>query len=122
MRFMMMMKADADSEAGRPPDPRLEAAVRELTEEMTRAGVVLAAGGLGPSSQGARVQLSGGKVRVLDGPFAEAKELIGGYAILEVSSREEAIAWGTRMMELHRAILGADYEGQCEIRQIFGPG
>lgn len=121
MRFMAMIKANADYEAGHPPDPRLVEAIGKYTEEMMRAGVVLATGGLAPSSAGARIQASGGTLTQIDGPFAETKELIGGYAIIQAKSREEAIEWIKRFMKLHVDILGPSYEGVCEVRQVFGP-
>jgi len=118
MRFMMMMKGDKDYEAGAPPDERLMAAIGKLTEEMTRAGVMLETGGLLPSSKGARVRLGGGKLTVKDGPFAEAKELIGGYAIVQVKSKEEALQMAKDFMKLHADVLGPSYEGECESRQM----
>jgi hypothetical protein len=123
MRFMMMIKGDKDYEAGVPPDPRLLAAVGQLTEEMMRAGVVLSTEGLQPSSQGARLCASGGKITVIDGPFTEAKELIGGFAIVQAKSKAEAIELGSRFMTLHAQILGPAWSGECEIRQLseFGP-
>ena len=124
MRFMTMIKADKNYEAGAPPDPRRMAAIGELTEEMIKAGVVLATEGLLPSSKGARLRLSGGKLTVTDGPFAEAKELIGGFAILRAKSKQEAIELGSRFLRLHEQILGPTWEGECEIRQLadFAPG
>ncbi|WP_321471810.1 YciI family protein [uncultured Paludibaculum sp.] len=117
---MMMIKATQESEAGLPPNPELMAAVGKLTEEGVRSGVVVAAGGLSPSSQGARVQAKNGALAILDGPFAETKELIAGFAILEAKTREEAIEQGCIMMQLHLATLGPSYEGECEIRPMFG--
>ena len=122
MRYMMMVKADRDYEAGIPPSPELMREIGRLTEEMMRAGVIVEVGGLAPSSKGAKLRLRSGKVSVTDGPFAEAKELIGGYAILRAASKEEAIALGTRFLEAHARALGPGYEGELEIRQLFGPG
>ena len=119
MRFMMMVKADKNYEAGMPPNPELLAAMGKLTEDMTKAGVLLQTGGLLPSSKGARIRVSRGAVSVTDGPFPETKELIGGYAIVEAASRDEAIKLGRRFMELHATIIGSSYEGECEIRQLF---
>jgi hypothetical protein len=122
MRFMMMIKADSDYEAGRPPKAELIDAIGRLSEEMTKAGVLIETGGLLPSALGARVRVSGGRISVTDGPFAETKEIIGGFAVVEASSREEAIALGRQFMDLHARILGPSYEGECEIRQMFdGP-
>lgn len=121
MRFMMMIKADKDYEAGVPPSRELMAAIGKLTEEMMRAGVVVETGGLLPSSKGARIQIARGKLTVTDGPFGETKELIGGYAILQAGSKEEAIELGKRFMKVHSDILGLSYEGELEIRQLFDP-
>lgn len=121
MRFMMMMKADDQFEAGAAPNPELDAAIGEYTEKMMKAGVVLQVGGLAPSSQSARVYASGGELKVIDGPFAETKELIGGFAICQADSLAEAIQQAKDFMKLHTTILGTSYEGQCEIRPLFGP-
>ena len=118
MRFLTMIKADTSYEAGLAPDPRLIQAIGKHTEEMMKAGVVLSAAGLLPSAHGARVRAAGGKLRVTDGPFTEAKELTGGFAIIEASSKEEAIARAAEFMQLHVDVLGAGYEGECEIRQL----
>jgi hypothetical protein len=121
MRFMMMVKADNDYEAGLPPKPDLLAAIGKLSHDMTQAGVLLESGGLLPSSRGARVRASGGKLSVTDGPFVETKELVGGYAIVEAKSREEAVELGKRFMEVHVKVLGSSYDGECEVRQLFDP-
>jgi len=119
MRFMMIVKADRDSEAGLPPNPELIAAITKMSEEAAQRGVMLGAGGLLPSSQGARIRVAGGKTSVIDGPFAETKELVGGYAIFDLKSKEEAIEAGTRFMQVHADILGPSYEGELEIRAMF---
>jgi hypothetical protein len=119
MRFMMIVKADPSYEAGQRPNPTLIAAVGELSQKLTKAGVMLQSGGLLPSSTGARVRVSGGKMTVTDGPFAETKELIGGFAILEASSKEEAIRLGKEFMQLHVDVLGQSYDGTLEVRQMF---
>jgi hypothetical protein len=119
MRFMLMSKADSNYEAGFPPNAELMAAIGKLTEEMTKGGILVGAGGLMPSSQGARMRLAGGKLSVTDGPFAEAKEIIGGYAIVQVKSKQEAIDLAKRFMEIHKEILGPSYEGESEIRQMY---
>jgi hypothetical protein len=122
MRYMMLVKADNDYEAGLPPPPELLGAIGRLADEMVKAGVLLETGGLLPSSRGARVRVSGGKLTVTDGPFAETKELVGGYAIVRAKSREEAIELGKQFMEVHARVLGPSYDGQCEVRQLFdGP-
>jgi hypothetical protein len=114
MRFMGLLKADKHSEAGAPPSKELMEKMGKFMEEITKAGVLLATDGLQPSSKGARVRLSGGKVTVTDGPFTESKELIASYALLQVKSKEEAIEWTRRFLE----VLG---EGECEIRPLFEP-
>jgi len=118
MRFMMMIKGGEDPV---PPSPELMAAVGKYTEEMTKAGVVVGTGGLFPSAKGARIRASGGKLSVIDGPFTEAKELIGGYAIIEAKSKAEAIELGSRFMKIHVDVVGAAYEGECEVREMFDP-
>lgn len=128
MRFMLIAKADKDAQAGALPKPELMAAIEQLTKEMTNAGVLLDGGGLAPNSTVtgvgdgvAVVRLSGGRVTVTDGPFAEAKELIGGYAIVEAASEKEAIGMAERFLELHREILGDSYEMDSEVRRFYGP-
>ena len=121
MRFMMIVKANQQSEAGVPPDPRLMEAVGKLGEEAVRAGTMVASGGLAPSAMGTRIRIGGGPMKVIDGPFAEAKELVGGFAIFELPSKEAAIEAGRKFMALHTEIMGPDFESELEIRQIFGP-
>jgi hypothetical protein len=121
MRFMMMVHADRNYEAGAPPDPKLMAAMDRLSQEMTRAGSLLQSEGLYPSSKGARVAASGGKLTVTDGPFTEAKELVGGIAIVQATSKAEAIELGKRFMQLHQEVLGPAWEGSLEVRQLFDP-
>jgi hypothetical protein len=122
MRYMMMVKANADYEAGLPPPPELMAAIGRHSQEMAEAGILLETGGLLPSSAGARVRVAGGRTTVLDGPFAETKELVGGFAILAAGSREEAIDLGKRFMQIHSDVLGPAYTGELEIRPMFdGP-
>jgi hypothetical protein len=114
MRFMVMVRANKDSESGVPPSPELVAAMMKFNEEMVKAGVLLAADGLHPSSKGARVRFSRGKRTVTDGPFAETKELIAGFWLIQVKSREEAIEWMKR--------CPAPFENQdseVEIRQVY---
>jgi hypothetical protein len=119
---MMIVKATKNSEAGIPPNPELITAIAKMADEATQSGVMLGAGGLLPSSQGARIRVSGGKTSVVDGPFAETKELVGGYAIFDLKSKEEVIQAGTRFMQVHADILGPSYEGELEIRPMFdGP-
>jgi hypothetical protein len=118
MRFMLIAQCTKESEAGIPPKPELMAAIGKLSEEMMKAGVLVGMGGLLPTSMGARVRLAGGKVTVTDGPFAEAKELIGGYAIVQVGSKKEAIELARRFWQAHADVLGPSYEGGGEIRQM----
>lgn len=121
MRFMMIVKASKESEAGVPPDPRLMAAIHELGEEAVRNGSMVASGGLAPSAMGTRIRIGGGPMKVIDGPFAETKELVGGFAIFELPSKEAAIEAGRKFMALHTEIMGPDFESELEIRQVFGP-
>ncbi len=111
MRFMILVKADKSSEAGVLPDEKLLTDMGKFNEELVKAGVMLAGEGLQPSSKGARVRFSGGNRTVIDGPFAEAKELIAGFWLWQVKSKEEAIEW------VKRAPFGEGAE--IEIRQVF---
>src|SRR5881397_4053520 len=113
MKFMILVKADKTTEAGVLPDEKLLTEMGKYNEELVKAGVLLAAEGLHPSSKGARVKFSGGKRTVVDGPFAEAKELIAGFWLIQVKSKEEAIEWVKRCPNP----TGADAE--IEIRQVF---
>ena len=117
MRFMMMVKADSNYEAGRPPDAKL-VAVMGSTPGDDEGWVVLETGGLRPGSKGARIRAAEGQLTVIDGPFAEAKELIGGYAILKAGSKAEAIRLGTDFMRLHQDVLGPTWQGELEVRQL----
>jgi len=114
MRFMILRKADRKTEAGVMPDEKLLAAMGQYMEEMVKAGVMLAGEGLQPSSKGARVNFSGGKPTVIDGPFTETKELIGGFCIIQVKSKQEAIDWVKRW-----PAIDGDGELELEIRQVF---
>lgn len=123
MKFMLIAHADKRSETGAPPDSRLIAAIGKLTEELRRAGVLVGNGGLAPTSTGAKVRLSGGKVTVTDGPFTEAKEIVGGFAIVNVQSKQEAIDLAKRFYQIHAEILGTSYQATGEVREMFdGPG
>ncbi len=119
MRFMTIVQA---AEPFGMPPPALIEAIGKLAAEATRAGVFVETAGLAPTSEGARVRLSGGRISVTDGPFAEAKEVVGGYAIFEVGSKDEALEWTRRFMELHRQHW-PDWEGVTEVRQmsVMGP-
>lgn len=116
MKFMLISYATKDWEAGAAPDPRLLAAIPRLWEKMPKGGALLGTGGLAPTSMGAKVRVSGGKVVVTDGPFAETKEIVGGYAIVDVSSMEEAIIVAKAFWQLPVEVLGPSYEGGGEIR------
>jgi hypothetical protein len=113
MRFMVMVRSDKTTEAGGLPDEKLMADMGKFNEELVKAGIMLAAEGLQPSSKGARVRFSGTKRTVIDGPFTEAKELIAGFWLWQVKSKEEAIEWVKRCPNpLHG-------ESEIEIRQIY---
>jgi len=118
MKFLMMVKAGADYEAGAAPTPELMAAVGALAEEEFARGRMVLMGGLLPTAFGAKVQVAGGKVSVTDGPFAESRELVGGFAIFELPSRAEAIEASRRFMAVHARVLGDAYRGEVEIRQM----
>src|SRR5262245_12639897 len=113
MRFMVLVKANKDSEAGVLPDEKILTDMGKFNEELVKAGVMLAAEGLHPSSKGARIRFSAGNRIVIDGPFTETKELIAGFWLWQVNSKEEAIEWLKR----------APFDGgtEIEIRQIFEP-
>jgi hypothetical protein len=113
MRFMAIVKANKDSEAGVMPSKELLAAMAKFNEELIKAGVLLAAEGLQASSKGARIRFSGATRRVIDGPFTESKELIGGFWLLQVKSKEEAIEW------IKRSPNPFEGESEIEIRQVF---
>ena len=113
MRFIVMVKATRESEAGQMPSTESLAEMGKFNEELVKAGVMLAGEGLQPSSKGARVRFSGDKRTVIDGPFAETKELIAGFWILQVKSKEEAIEW------VKRCPNPMPGESEIEIRQIF---
>ena len=113
MRFIVMVKASAESEAGVLPSQELLTEMGKFNEELVKAGVMLEGEGLQPSSKGVRVKFSGAKRTVIDGPFAETKELIAGFWIWQVRSKEEAIEWAKRCPNPTGA------EGELEIRQIF---
>jgi len=118
IRFMGILKADKDTEAGVLPDEKFLTAMGAFFEEGSKSGVILSGEGLQPSSQGFRVRYSGAKRTVIDGPFAETKELIAGYAIIQVKSREEAIEWTKRFVQVDApGRYGA--QSECEMRQIF---
>ena len=114
MRFMILVKATKNSEAGLLPDEKLLTEMGKFNEELAKAGVLLAGEGLQPSSKGARVKFSGDKRTLIDGPFAETKELIAGFWLWRVKSKEEAIEWVKRCPNPHPGT-----ESEIEIRQVF---
>ncbi|HWX01485.1 YciI family protein [Collimonas sp.] len=114
MRFMIIRKADQATEAGEMPSEELITAMMKYNEEMIQAGVMLAGEGLQPSAKGARIKFSGGKPTVLDGPFAETKELIAGFTMIQVKSKQEALEWVKRWPPLD---AGGGVE--LELRQVF---
>jgi hypothetical protein len=115
MRFMIMVKADKDSEAGVLPSEELIARMTDYHEELVKAGLLLDASGLQPSSKGWRVKYSAGKPSVIDGPFAESKELIAGYTLIRANSREEALEWTKRFP----SPFGDTADGEIEVRQLY---
>ncbi|KQT08984.1 YciI family protein [Ramlibacter sp. Leaf400] len=117
MRFMIMVRANADTEAGSfPPDvDQLMADMATFYEELAQAGALLDANGLQPSSQGFRIQWDGGRQKVIDGPYAESKELIAGYTLIQVRSREEALEWARRFPNP----MGEGRRGEIEVRPLY---
>ncbi len=113
MRFMIIVKSTVDAEAGKMPSTELLTAMGKYNEELVKAGVLLAGEGLHPSSKGARVRFEGSKRTVVDGPFAETKELIAGFWLFQVKSKEEAIEW------VRRCPNPFDIDSEIEIRQVF---
>lgn len=117
MKFMMIVKSNEKS--GFPPKELMDA-MGKLSEEAVNAGTMLGSGGLKPTETGSRVRLSNGKISVVDGPFTEAKEMIGGYAQFELKSKEEAVQSAVRFMELHKQHWPG-WEGETEVRLMYGP-
>lgn len=117
MRFMMIVK---HAENQGPPPRELMDAITKLAEEESKTGTMLGNGGLKSTAQGANVRLSGGRVTVTDGPFTEAKEIIGGYAEFELKSKQEAVESAVRFMELHKKFWPG-WEGVTEVREMYGP-
>ena len=117
MRFMMIVKENPESEAGQLPTPELIDAMNKYNEELAKAGALLDLSGLHPSSKGFRVRFTAdGKRKIIDGPFAETKELIAGYWLIQVKSREEAIEWAKRIPFVAES---SDKEPEVEVRQVF---
>ena len=116
MRFMYLVT----SAHPRPPTPELMEAMHKLADREIKAGRMLDSGGLMPLATGAQVRIADGKLSVVDGPFVEAKEVIGGYAIFELQGKEEAVASATEFMQLHKNFMPG-WEGTCELRAFAGP-
>ena len=114
MRYMMLIKPDPDRFPEGGPSEELMTEMGKLLSEMTKAGVMLDTAGLAPVDEGNVVRLSGGKLTVLDGPFTEAKEFIGGYALLQTKSQEEAVEWASRFLRIH----GNEWEIEVEVRAV----
>jgi hypothetical protein len=117
MRFMMIVRS---AERSGPPPKELMDAIDKLGEEAVKSGTMIGSGGLAPTATGARVRLAGGKITVTDGPFTEAKEIVGGYAQFELKSKQEAVEGAVQFMELHKKYWPG-WEGETEIRQMVGP-
>ena len=117
MKYMMIVK---HAEKQGPPPKALMDAIDKLSEDATKAGTMIGVGGLGPTALGSRVRLSGGKVTVTDGPFTEAKEVVGGYAQFEFKTKKEAVEAAVRFMELHKQHWPG-WEGETEVREMFDP-
>jgi len=115
MRFMVIVKGNKVTESGLKPDEKLMSDMADYHEQLAKAGVLLDASGLQPTSKGFRVKYSGGKRTVIDGPFTESKELIAGYTLIQVKSREEALEWAKRFP----APFGEQEDGEIEIRQLY---
>jgi len=118
MRFMMLVKHNGQI-CGAPPKEFMDQ-LNKLAEDAVKGGAMIASGGLAPIEQSTRVRLDKGQVTIMDGPFAETKEIVGGYAQFEFKSKEEAVASTRKFMELHRDYWPG-WEGETEIREIFGP-
>lgn len=121
MKFMMIVKGAEDFGTAGPPPQSLMEAIDKLGQEAAKAGKMVTMGGLQPTSKGASLRLKGGKIITKDGPFTEAKEMIGGFTILELPSKEAAIDEARKFMELHR-IHWPGWEGETEIRQMYENG
>ena len=115
MRFLSMIRIDENTD--QEPDERLMTDMGKLIEEMTEAGVLIHTAGLRPTSEGVRVRLRGGELSTTDGPFTETKEVIGGYAVLEADSKQEAIELTQRFLRVH----GDEWDLECEVRELDGP-
>jgi hypothetical protein len=118
MRYMMIVTGSENLAASGPPPAALFEAIDKLGEEAAKKGTMVSFGGLHPTSSGARIRLTNGKLITTDGPFAESKEVIGGFSIINVASKEEAVEEGRKFMELHR-VHWPTWQGELEIRQMY---
>lgn len=116
MRFLSMIRVNENS--GQVPSDQLMNDMGQLMKEMSEAGVLLDTAGLRPTVEGIRIRLAHGKLTVTDGPFTESKEVIGGYALIQAATREEAIAWTSRFLKIH----GDEWDIECEVRQVEEAG
>ena len=114
MRYLMLIRPDMDNLPEWGPDEKLEEDMGRLIEEMTKAGVLLDTAGLRPFEEAARVRLANGEVTVLDGPFTESKEVVGGYCLLQTRSRDEAVEWAARFLRIH----GPEWTMELELREL----
>ena len=118
MRYMMIVSGSENLAASGPPPAALVEAIERLGEEMTKKGTMVSFGGLKPTSSGARMRITNGKIITTDGPFTESKEVIGGFSIFNVASKEEALEEARKLMELHR-VHWPNWQGEIEIRQMY---
>jgi hypothetical protein len=121
MRYMMIVRGDENLDRSGPPPMELMEAIGKLGEEAAKSGKMVTMGGLRHSSEGARVRLKGGKIITTDGPFTESKEVLGGFTIMNLASKEEAIKEAEKFMELHRKFW-PEWEGESEIRLMYEEG
>ncbi|WP_067896992.1 YciI family protein [Nocardia vaccinii] len=117
MRHLLLIRLDPSAQPVAGPDPALAEDMDKLIEEMTKAGVLLDTAGLWPLDEAARIRLSNGELTVLDGPFTESKEIIGGYCLLQTRSRDEAVEWASRFLRVH----GPEWTMEIEVRQLDQP-
>jgi hypothetical protein len=122
MQFLMLIKIanNDDYEGGKPLPAALDTAMGELIAEWSKTGAMVTASGLRPTSKGTRVRLTGGKVQVVDGPFTESKEVVGGFFILNAENRAKAVELTQRFADVHLRVLGKDFHLECEVREIDG--
>jgi hypothetical protein len=120
MRFLMTVHADEATKTGAPPNPKLIERMHGMAAELLKSGKMVATGGLGWSLPSTRITLADDKLTMIDGPFPETKELIAGFALFDLTSKEEAIELSKQFMNVHREVLGASYRCVMEIHQVFG--